>query len=169
MAQPERLQDAFPRAIVLGVRTVAWACRYLSRLFIPRLLVAIAVIAIAMTVTVYALWVGAMLWFVTGRFGIVKSGPRRRPAELLVALLAIASLLALCANEGRPATNVAFIGVFAVSGAILWFQRQIVLKAFRSELSAALRRAYGAPAERAVCEQRRVRDVLHADTRRGAR
>jgi hypothetical protein len=150
MTQPEQHQVAFERAIRGAIGTVAWACRYLSRLLIPRVLVATAIIVIAMTITVYALWLGAILWLFTGRFGIVKPGPRRRPVELLFTLLTIVSLLVLCAAEGRPVANIAFIGVCAVSGAILWFKRQMVLHAIRSELSTATARRHpDAPADRA--------------------
>lgn len=141
MEQPDPSQSDLARLIAKGVRAVAWAFRCLARRLIPRLLVATGILLIAITVTLYALWFGAMLWFVTGRFGIVKNSARKHQAELLVSFSSIVALLAYCATEGRPAANVAVIAVFAISGATVWLHRQVALTAIRGELSHPLRRA----------------------------
>lgn len=95
------LERAIRGAIGDGVRALGWACRYLSRLLIARPIVALVVIAASLTIAVYALWIGALLWLVTGRFGIAQSQRGRPQIEAAVAAMAIGALIAQSASGGR--------------------------------------------------------------------
>lgn len=121
-------------AIHSGVRALGWACRYLVRSVVARPIIAIVVIAAALTISVYALWIGAILWLVTGRFGIVRAPRRRREVELAVAAVAIAALIVDCASSGRSPVNLAVIASCALAGTIVWIERRATLRALRAEL-----------------------------------
>jgi hypothetical protein len=128
------LERAVRGAIRDGVRALGWACRYLPRLVLARPIIALLVIAASLTIAVYALWIGAILWLVTGRFGIVKLQRRRPQMEATVAALAIAALIAQCASGGRSPLNLAVITICALGGALVWFERHATLEALRTEL-----------------------------------
>lgn len=121
-----------------GVHVLAWACRYLARLLLARTIVAVAVIVASLTLAVYALWIGAIVWMVTGRLGILRPGRWRPQVEAAVALAAIASLVALCASGGRSPTNLAVIASCALGGAIVWLHRDTTLRALSTELHTSL-------------------------------
>lgn len=125
----------FSAAAVLhgGSRALVWACGHLSRLVLGRTVVALAIVVASFTITTYALWIGAILWIATGRFGIFRSEHRRVQIERGVALASIVALVALSASEGRPAANLVFIAVCALGGALLWFNRGEALGALRAE------------------------------------
>lgn len=128
------LDRAVRAAIHSGVRAFGWACRYLPRLFLARPIVALLIIAASLTIAAYALWIGAILWLVTGRFGIVQTQRGRPQIEAAVAAIAIAALIALCASGGRSPLNLAVIAACALGGAAVWFERHATLEALRTEL-----------------------------------
>lgn len=118
-----------------GIRALVWACGHLSRLVLARTIVPLAIVVASFTIATYALWIGAILWMATGRYGILRSQQRRVQIERGVALASIVALVALSASEERPAANVAFIAACALSGALLWFNRGETLSALRAEAS----------------------------------
>ena len=128
------LQCALRGAIRDGVRALGWACRYLPRLILARPIIALLVIAASLTIAVYALWIGAILWLITGRFGIVRRQHRRRQIEATVVAISIAALIAECASGGRSPLNLTVIGTSALAGAVVWFERRTALEALRAEL-----------------------------------
>lgn len=134
------LERATQGVIRSAVCALGWACRYLSRLLLARAIIAVAVIAASLTIAVYALWIGAILWMVTGRFGILRRERWRLQVEVAVSTAVIAGLIAMCAHEGRPPANLAVIGSCALGGAIVWFHRDLTLRSLRAELSASLNR-----------------------------
>lgn len=116
-----------------GVRALVWACGHLSRLVLARTIVAFAIVVASLAVATYALWIGAILWMATGRFGMFRSERCRVQVERGVALASIIALVALSASERRPAVNLAFIAACALGGALLWFNRGEALSALRTE------------------------------------
>ena len=94
-------------------------------------------IAASLTIAVYALWIGALLWLVTGRFGIAQSQRGRPQIEAAVAAMAIGALIAQSASGGRSPLNLAVIALCAVAGTVVWFQRRATLQALRAELHKA--------------------------------
>jgi hypothetical protein len=100
---------------------------------LARTIVAFAIVVASLTVATYALWIGAILWMATGRFGMFRSERCRVQIERGVALASIVALVALSASEGRPAANLVFIAACALGGAQLWFNRGEALSALRAD------------------------------------
>jgi hypothetical protein len=147
------------RAIGGGVRALIWACGYLSRLLLARAVVAFAIIVASLTIATYALWIGAILWMVTGRFGIFRPQRWRFHVEAGVALLAIGGLLGLCALEGRHPANLAVIASCAVVGAVVWFEREAALRSLRAELGGSFGRTHASEADPSATEEMQARAV----------
>lgn len=128
------LERVAQSAIQSGARALGWAIRCLTRLLFARPIVAVLVIIAWLIVAIYALWIGAILWLFTGRYGIARSGRRRTQTEVGVAIVSITALVVLCAHSGRSPLNLAAITSCATAGAIVWLERRTTLQALRIEL-----------------------------------
>lgn len=133
-----RFSAAF--ALSGGIRVLVWACGHLSRLMLARTIVAVVIVIVSLTLATYALWIGAILWMATGRFGILRSYRRRAEIEGAVALASIVLLVALSASQGRPAANLVLVAACALGGGFLWFNRAEAWQALRAEVPGPLRR-----------------------------
>jgi hypothetical protein len=131
----ERARYAVPQAIQLAARATAWAARFAATTIVGRLIVAVILLYLAFVITLYALWIGAMLWLVTGRFGIVRNSTRKPIANRLTACSAIAALALYCALHGFSFAHYTAISLLSTSGAVLWFHRTTALSAARRELT----------------------------------
>jgi hypothetical protein len=132
----ERASRAF---IELGVRATAWACRFLINFLVARAVIATAVLILATSVAVYALWIRTLLWMTTGRFGIVRLPRWQKRAEITVTTVSIAALLLQSAAAGRTAGNMIVIGLLALMGAVVCFHREHAVAKLRDQLVAARR------------------------------
>jgi hypothetical protein len=109
--------------------------RFTATTIIGRLIIAVIVLYLAFVITLYALWIGAMLWFVTGKYGIVRNTTRKPTANRLTAGSAIAALAFYCAAHGFSFAHCTAIALLSSSGAMLWFNRTTALAAARHELT----------------------------------
>lgn len=128
------------RLIVLCVRVCAWALRLIASTLVARLAVAAIVLYLAAILTFYALWIGTMLWFVVGRFGIVRNPRRKRRAALATAAAASSGLACWCAVQGSSPVRCVAVAMTALMGAFVWFNKHAVLTAARDEYRTAAKR-----------------------------
>lgn len=121
-------------AVRMAVRACGWAVRLLARNFITRVSVAFAVLAGAALVAGYMLFFATINWFVTGRFGIVKSEPWKHRAELASSTGSITWLAMSSVFSGLSVFHITVITLFATAGAVVWFHRDAAWAATKAEL-----------------------------------
>ena len=126
-------------ALHTGVRITAWALRFLTRATVARVVVALLIVYLAIVVTVYTLWIGAMLWFVSGRFGIVRNTRRKATADRVAAAGCIAALPLYCAVHGMSLARCSAIASLASIGVVVWFNRASVVDAIKAEAAIGTR------------------------------
>ncbi len=127
-------QDLAALLIEKYAQAIAWAVRLLFNTLVTRVVVAIAVVAFALSVTIYALWIGLILWFITGRFGIIRSQSHKKKAEVITSASMITSLTAWAFLEHRSLANTITITLLAAAGATVWSRRRQTLRALEREL-----------------------------------
>jgi hypothetical protein len=132
-----RAASAATQGVSLAVRACAWALRSVANTLLARLAVAAAVLYLAAIIAFYALWIGAMLWFVVGRFGVVRDQRRKPIAARVTAASACLGLAAYCGVQGSSFTRCTIIAVMASTGALVWFNRHAVFTTARSEFASA--------------------------------
>jgi len=116
------------------VGSVSWSINVVLHTTPLRIAAAVIVLYFGAIVTLYALWLGLLLWFVTGRHGMARSAGRRESVErasLAVFVGAFGSLLLL---EGYSVGRAAGICVLTTAGAVLWLNRRLAIRLGRERV-----------------------------------
>jgi hypothetical protein len=100
---------------------------------IVRLPLAAVVLFAALVITLYALWIGGILWFVTGRFGILRNANRTPIATGTIAAGCVVILEAATALDGASIARCGAIALCASGGVIVWINRNTVIAAIKSQ------------------------------------
>lgn len=117
------------RLFVYGfIAALGWAVGFLARVIFIRVAVALIVLVLGVIVMLYALWIGAMLWFITGRLGIARGVAKRDILEQAIAGLLPVSLAVVSLAGGRSLANAFVILILASCGALLWQRRREALR-----------------------------------------
>lgn len=128
------ISEIFTRGFI---STIAWAGGLIFRSVIGRLVVAAAVFFLGVVVTFYAIFFGAMLWFVIGRYGILPPKRRGERSEALALAALVILLTAITFVQGASTLRAAAIAALASMGAMLWHRRKYALQLARRRLPGA--------------------------------
>jgi hypothetical protein len=125
------ISELFTRGFI---STVAWAIGLIFRSIIGRLLIAVVALFLGFVVTLYAVFFGVMLWFVVGRWGIVRPRQRGGRPECLALAALVMTLTAIAFAQGASWFHGAVIGALASMGAMLWYRRKYAFHLARGRL-----------------------------------
>lgn len=126
------ISELFTRGFI---STVAWAVGSIFRSIIGRLVVAAVALFFGVIVTLYAVFFGAMLWFIIGRYGIVRPKQRDGRSEAPALAAFVVLLTAIAFAQGASALHAAAIAALASMGAMLWYRRKYAFQLVRRRVA----------------------------------
>jgi hypothetical protein len=130
------MAESFVRGFVAAI---SWSVGFLTRALLLRAVVAALVLFFGVVVTLYALWFGVMLWFITGRFGIAREVAKKEHVERISIVLLVLSLVAVLLLQRNSPLHAATVGALAALGAALWLRRAEALRLSRERMGAGVR------------------------------
>jgi hypothetical protein len=117
------------------VGSFSWSISVVSHTTPLRIAAAVIVLYFGAIVTLYALWLGLLLWFVTGKHGMARSVGRRESVERAALAVFIAALAVPLLTQGYSVGHTAGICVLATAGAVLWLNRRVAIRLGRERVA----------------------------------
>lgn len=117
------------------VGSISWSISVVSHTTPLRIAAAVIVLYFGAIVTLYALWLGLLLWFVTGKHGVARSVGRRESVERAALAVFIGALAVLLLTQGYSVGHTGGICVLATAGAVLWLNRRVAIRLGRERVA----------------------------------
>jgi hypothetical protein len=116
------------------VGSVSWSISVVLHTTPLRIAAAVIVLYFGAIVMLYALWLGLLLWFVTGRHGVARSAGRRESVERASLAVFVGAFGGLLLVEGYSVGHAAGICLLATAGAVLWLNRRVAMHLGRERM-----------------------------------